>query len=89
MAGRRAPWFETALARLLTMRAKIFRSLRPHPEEPPTGPRKARPDDRLRGVSKDGRRHNYPFPRRDTPELCMNFHPKSEGAGNAGRSMRP
>jgi hypothetical protein len=28
--------------------------LRPHPEEPPTGPRKARPDDKLRGVSKDG-----------------------------------
>jgi len=26
---------------------------RPHPEEPPTGPRVARPDERLRGVSKD------------------------------------
>ena len=26
---------------------------RPHPEEPPTGPREARPDDKLRGVSKD------------------------------------
>jgi hypothetical protein len=25
----------------------------PHGEEPPTGPREARPDDRLRGVSKD------------------------------------
>src|SRR5262249_19210247 len=24
----------------------------PHPDEPPTGPREARPDDRLRGVSK-------------------------------------
>jgi hypothetical protein len=26
---------------------------RPDPEEPPTGPREARPDDKLRGVSKD------------------------------------
>ncbi len=26
----------------------------PHPEEPPTGPREARPDDKLRGVSKNG-----------------------------------
>jgi len=26
----------------------------PHPEEAPTGPREARPDDRLRAVSKDG-----------------------------------
>jgi hypothetical protein len=30
------------------------------------------------------------IPRRDAPELCMNHSPrKSEGAGNAGRSMRP
>jgi hypothetical protein len=27
--------------------------LRPHPEEAPTGPRDARPDDRLRAVLKD------------------------------------
>jgi len=34
-------------------RAPHHEGLRPHPEEPPTGPREARPDDKLRGVSKD------------------------------------
>jgi hypothetical protein len=34
-------------------RAPHHEGRRAHPEEPPTGPREARPDDRLRGVSKD------------------------------------
>jgi hypothetical protein len=34
------------------------------------------------------RRHKSTFPRRETPELCINLRP-TEGAGNAGRSMRP
>jgi len=36
----------------------------PHPEEAPTGPREARPDDRLRAVSKDeatGFKRNVPI----------------------------
>jgi 5-oxoprolinase (ATP-hydrolysing) len=33
----------------------------PHPEEAPTGPREARPDDRLRAVSKDGGRQKLMF----------------------------
>jgi hypothetical protein len=32
--------------------------------------------------------YTFAFPRRNTPELCMNFRP-IEGAGNAGRPMRP
>src|SRR5712671_3745282 len=44
-----ASWFETrGMAALLTMRVQG-----PHPEEAPTGPRKSRPDDKLRAVSKD------------------------------------
>ena len=31
----------------------------PHPEEAPTGPRKARTDDRLHAVSKDGDMPGY------------------------------
>jgi hypothetical protein len=34
-------------------RAPHHEGLRPHPEEAPTGPREARPDDKLRAVSKD------------------------------------
>src|SRR4029453_16729909 len=35
-----------------TVRAE-WEASHPHPEEHPTGPREARPDDKLRGVSKD------------------------------------
>src|SRR5258708_40373618 len=57
-----AAWFETrGVAALLTIRvqdlilrsALLCASRRPHPEEAPTGPREARPDDRLHAVSKD------------------------------------
>ncbi len=34
-------------------RAPHHEGLEPHPEEAPTGPRKARPDDKLSAVSKD------------------------------------
>jgi hypothetical protein len=35
-------------------------------------------------------RHTSAFPRRDAPEVCWKFpYPPIEGAGNAGRSMRP
>jgi hypothetical protein len=55
----------------------------PHPEEP-----------RLRGVSKDGlrqgRSHDFAFPRHDVPESCEAFTPENrEGAGKAGRSVHP
>jgi hypothetical protein len=35
--------------------------------------------------------HTFAFPRRNPPELCMNFSrlERTEGAGNAGRSTRP
>src|SRR6266478_8003961 len=34
--------------------------------------------------------HAFAISRRDPPELCMNLSPlKSEGAGNAGRTMHP
>src|SRR5258708_15050778 len=57
-----AAWFETrGVAALLTIRvqdlilrsALLCASRRPHPEEAPTGPREARPDDKLHAVSKD------------------------------------
>src|SRR6266550_1842681 len=35
-------------------------------------------------------KHTFAFPRREPPELCMNLSPfETEGAGNAGRPMRP
>src|SRR5438046_586551 len=35
-------------------------------------------------------KHTFAFPRRESPELCTNLSPfETEGAGNAGRSMRP
>ena len=34
-------------------------------------------------------RHDFTISRRDAPELCMHPSPPKEGAGNAGRSMRP
>src|SRR5439155_23601301 len=35
-------------------------------------------------------KHTFAFPRRESPELCMNLSPfETEGAGNAGRLMRP
>jgi hypothetical protein len=35
-------------------------------------------------------RYDSAFPRRDSPELCENFGPlQTEGAGNAGRLVRP
>jgi hypothetical protein len=46
----------------------------PHPEEAPPGPRKARPDDKLRAVSKDGRTHGtrgHPSRRRASAALRM------------------
>src|SRR6266851_9068043 len=55
---------------------------RPHPEEAPTGPRKARPDDKLRAVSKDGPlqdcRHAFAFSRHDLPELLLSFRPRNQ-----------
>jgi hypothetical protein len=34
--------------------------------------------------------HDFAISRRDVPELCKNHSPlKKQGAGNAGRSMRP
>jgi hypothetical protein len=35
-------------------------------------------------------KHTFAFPRRQAPELCMQLSPKKfEGAGNAGRLVRP
>jgi hypothetical protein len=34
-------------------------------------------------------RHTLAFPRRDAPEFEANIRPKTEGAGNAGRLVRP
>jgi hypothetical protein len=78
-----APWFETALARLLTMRIEL------QPELPDlilrsgvfAASRRMKPQ-------KSNRRHNPTFPRRVAPELCIVFRP-SEGVGNAGCPMHP
>src|ERR1700733_14178001 len=40
----------------------------PHPEERPTGPREARPDEKLRRVSKDGRVYPRCHPSRRAQE---------------------
>src|SRR6478736_4299141 len=62
---------------------------RPHPEEPPTGPRVARPDDRLRGVSKDEwHRRGYMVRDGASRLLTMRFEselvlPAADAAGRA------
>ena len=53
------------------------------------GPIRAGDDDGQRGRLMFIK-HKSAFSRRDAPELCVNLWPrKLEGAGNAGRLMRP
>ena len=89
--------------------AALLASSRPHE---PTGPRKARPDDRLRrnppgfarlrphkggGNRRSAQRSDSIFKQqrfaispRDPREFCQNLPlSETEGAGNAGRAMRP
>ena len=74
-----------------------------HPEEAPPGPRNARPDDRLRAVSKDAPQHDA----RDTPSPSRRAfrasfannvppsafrgrrRPSREGAGKTGCALHP
>ena len=58
------------------------------------GSRECAPDDRLRGVSKDGRKRGNVTTAHsrgtNMPEVLLNLVPlNTEGAGNAGRSTRP
>jgi hypothetical protein len=47
-------------------------------------------DPRFPGDDDIVRKHTFAFSRRHAPEVCENFSPlKTEGVGNAGRSMHP
>jgi hypothetical protein len=48
-------------------------------------------DARVKPGHDEGVRHTSAFSRRVAPEVCqvISFDPPMEGAGNAGRAMRP
>src|ERR1700689_2155082 len=58
--------------------------LRPYPEGRPTGPREARPDEKLRRVSKDGRVHPCCHPSRRAQERAAQDEDNTSLQGGLG-----